>query len=92
MIARILGEGQYEIGEEDLDRLNRWDEQLGSAIASGDEPAFDAALTALLDGVRRAGRPLPAERLVPSDVVLPEAGATLDEVRVLLSDEGLIPG
>ena len=28
----------------------------------------------------------------PSELILPGADATLDEVRELLSDEGLIPG
>jgi hypothetical protein len=38
------------------------------------------------------GKPLPDDEIVPSDLVLPSADASLDEVRELLGDEGLIPG
>ena len=33
-----------------------------------------------------------ADSLDESDVILPPAGATIDEVRELLGDGGLIPG
>ena len=49
-------------------------------------------LDALLNAVRAAGTPLPDESLEDSDLILPPADATLEEVRELLSDEGLIPG
>ncbi|WP_328478389.1 hypothetical protein OHS71_08350 [Streptomyces sp. NBC_00377] len=92
MIMRILGEGQYEITEEHLDRLNELDAALQSAADADDETAFTAALSALLDAVRSLGTPLPDERITPSDLVLPDADTSLTQVRELLSDEGLIPG
>ncbi|MET9835896.1 hypothetical protein ABZ078_42990 [Streptomyces sp. NPDC006385] len=92
MIMRILGEGQYEIAEEHLARLNELDSALQSAADAGDETAFTTALSALLDGVRTLGTPLPDETITPSELVLPDADTSLTQVRALLSDEGLIPG
>ncbi|MBZ4018584.1 PspA-associated protein PspAA [Streptomyces purpurogeneiscleroticus] len=92
MIMRILGEGQYEIAEEHLDRLNELDVPLQSAADAGDEAAFATALSVLLDVVRSLGTPLPDETVVSSDLVLPGADTSLHEVRDLLSGEGLIPG
>ncbi|MCF4135964.1 hypothetical protein L1856_02150 [Streptomyces sp. Tue 6430] len=92
MIMRILGEGQYEIAEEHLDRLNELDAGLQSAADADDETAFTAALSALLDAVRSLGTPLPDETITPSDLVLPDVDTSLTQVRELLSDEGLIPG
>ncbi|WP_406723526.1 hypothetical protein WJ438_00895 [Streptomyces sp. GD-15H] len=92
MIMRILGEGQYEIADEHLDRLNELDSALQSAADAGDEAAFTSALSALLDAVRSLGTPLPDEEITPSDLVLPDEGTSLTQVRQLLSDEGLIPG
>jgi hypothetical protein len=92
MIMRILGEGQYEIAEEHLDRLNELDSALQSAADAGDEESFTSALSALLDAVRSLGTPLPDEEIMPSDLVLPDEGTSLTQVRQLLSDEGLIPG
>ncbi|MEU0654932.1 PspA-associated protein PspAA [Streptomyces albogriseolus] len=92
MIMRILGEGQYEVTDEHLNRLNELDTALQSAADAGDEAAFTTALSALLDAVRSLGTPLPDERITPSDLVLPDADTSLAQVRALLSDEGLIPG
>ncbi|MFJ1980141.1 PspA-associated protein PspAA [Streptomyces albogriseolus] len=92
MIMRILGEGQYEVTDEHLNRLNELDTVLQSAADAGDEAAFTTALSALLDAVRSLGTPLPDERITPSDLVLPDADTSLAQVRALLSYEGLIPG
>jgi PspA-Associated protein len=92
MIVRILGEGQWDVADSDLDRLNELDGQVESAVESGDETTFRSSLAALLDAVRGAGRPLPDESLEDSDLILPPSDATLEEVRELLADDGLIPG
>ena len=92
MIVRILGEGQLEVDDDHLDALNELDRSVEAAIQAGDEAAFEAALAALLDDVRRRGTPLPAESLHDSDLILPPADATVDEVRELLEGDGLIPG
>ena len=91
MIVRILGEGQYDVADDALDRLNELDARR-AAVEAGDEAAFARALTELLDGVRTAGAPHAADSLDESDLILPPADATIDEVRDLLSGDGLIPG
>ena len=92
MIVRILGEGQFEVADSELDSLNELDGAVESAVESGDTETFTSALTALLDGVRRVGSPLAADSLEDSDLILPPSDASIDEVRELLSDDGLIPG
>jgi hypothetical protein len=91
VIVRIMGEGQLRLDTDRLDDLNRLDDELGEAIDSGDDVRFRSALTALLDAVRGAGTPVPDEELVDSDLVLPYAEAHVDEVREMLTDDGLIP-
>ena len=46
----------------------------------------------LLDKVRELGSPLPDDALEPSELILPSPDATLEEVRSMLRDDGLIPG
>jgi hypothetical protein len=92
VIVRILGEGQLEVPDAELERLNELDASLQKAVESGDEDGFRTALTALVEGVRSAGTPLPDDSLSDSDFILPPADGTLDEVRALLNDDGLIPG
>jgi hypothetical protein len=91
MIVRIMGEGQLELDTDQLDELNRLDDLLGEAIDSGDDEKFRSALVTLLDAVRSAGTPVPDDALVDSDLVLPYAEAHVDEVKEMLSDDGLIP-
>ena len=92
MIVRILGEGQYDVSDAALDRLNALDAAVEAAIEVGDEAAFTTSLAALLDGVRTAGVPRDADALDESDLILPPADASIAEVKDLLGDDGLIPG
>jgi hypothetical protein len=92
MIVRILGEGQLQVDDSASAELNSLDAALEKALSAGDEPAFRAALLALLDRVRALGTPLPADSLEPSDSILPRAEAGLDEVRSMMTGEGYIPG
>ena len=92
MILRILEEGQYDLPDTDVDGLNALDEQLVAAIESGDEAAFAHSLEQLLGRVRASGRRMPDDYLGPSELVLPPAESTLEEVRAMLGTEGLIPG
>jgi hypothetical protein len=92
MIVRILGEGQLEVTDEQVGRLNELDDAVEAAVEAGDEDAFRSSLEALLSAVRSAGSPLADESLEDSDLILPPADATLEEVRELLADDGLIPG
>ncbi|MFF1793473.1 hypothetical protein ACIF6L_07680 [Kitasatospora sp. NPDC086009] len=94
MIMRVMGEGQFEVGDAHLNRLNELDDELVTALDSGDEEQFRRALGELLGAVKEFGTPLPDASLEPSDLILPAADSTIDQVRELLRAEGdgLIPG
>ncbi|WP_328925304.1 hypothetical protein OG429_12065 [Streptomyces sp. NBC_00190] len=92
MIVRIMGEGQVELADSHFAELNKLDDDLLAEMESGDEEAFRRTLGALLEAVRRLGVPLPDDALEPSELILPAPDASLDEVREMLSDDGLIPG
>jgi len=92
VILRILGEGQLEVPPDSLHELNELDEVLIHAVDKGDEEGFRSCLANLVNRVREVGHPVPADHLGPSEYIIPGPDATLDEVRALLSEEGLIPG
>ena len=92
MIVRILGEGQLDVADEQLEPLNALDGAVEAAVEAGDEDAFARRSTALLDAVRRSGTPLADDSLEDSDLILPPSDATLDEVRALLERRGADPG
>jgi len=91
VIVRILGEGQFRVGDVAAE-LNRLDTELEAAVNHNDEAAFGAALDGLLAHVRAQGTPLPPDTLEPSDLILPAEDTSMDEVRKMLTGEGLIPG
>ncbi|NJP99756.1 PspA-associated protein PspAA [Streptomyces zingiberis] len=91
MIVRIMGEGQVKLADHHFARLDRLDDELLAEVESGDEAGFRRTLHALLDAVREFGEPLPDDALEPSELILPSPEASLDEVRDMLGDEGLIP-
>ncbi|MET9362815.1 hypothetical protein ABZX93_18115 [Streptomyces sp. NPDC006632] len=92
MIVRIMGEGQVKLADGHFTELNKLDDELLARMEEGDEDGFRHTLVALLDAVRRLGEPLADDSLEPSELILPSPDASLDEVREMLSDDGLIPG
>jgi hypothetical protein len=91
VIVRIMSEGQWDVPDEHLSALNALDEALERAVLAGDETAFRVEMIALLDAVRQQGDRVEDDSLEESDLILPPSDATLEEVRALLGDEGLIP-
>jgi hypothetical protein len=94
MIVRILNEGQWRIEDGAVTDLNRLDDAVEEAVATNDESELATALHALLQEVRTLGTQVPDDELADSDLILPAADSTIEEIRQLLttSDEGLIPG
>ncbi|WKX69896.1 PspA-associated protein PspAA [Streptomyces sp. P1-3] len=92
MIVRIMGEGQLRLADSHMSGLNKLDEELLTEVQSGDESGFRRTLAALLDAVRSLGERIPDDSLEPSELILPAPDATLEEVKEMLSDDGLIPG
>ncbi|HLL35018.1 hypothetical protein ACIG0D_05070 [Streptomyces sp. NPDC052773] len=91
MIVRIMGEGQVRLADSHFPELNKLDDELMSEIEKGDGPGFRRTLQALLATVRQLGTPLPDDSLEPSQLILPSPDASLEEVREMLTEDGLIP-
>jgi PspA-Associated protein len=95
VIIRILGEGQWQVHEDDVADLNELDGEVERAVGAGHQADLTAALSTLLGEVRVKGTQLPDDELHDSDLILPAADATVEDVRALLSStggEGLLPG
>ncbi|GAB3698166.1 PspA-associated protein PspAA [Mariniluteicoccus flavus] len=96
MIVRILNEGQYRIDDSHLGELNECDDAIERAVDSNDQDRLTAALNTLITKIGEIGEVLPDDDLHDSDLIVPDAESTIEEIRVWLddsgSDEGLIPG
>lgn len=95
MIVRILGEGQYRLDDSELEILNALDDDVEQAARAGDADWLKRALERLLAEVRTQGIELDADLLIDSDLILPDADASVDEVRGWIGNDtsysGLLP-
>lgn len=92
MIVRIMGEGQYQVTDDVIDKINEVDNRLVEIVQGEDERLFSLVFGELLDSIRTACRPISIDELVESDVVLPPGDMTLDEAREIFKGEGILPG
>jgi hypothetical protein len=91
VIVRIATEGQYELPDSDVDRLNELDNELVAIVEAGDEERFGEVFASLIELVRSDGRPVADDVLEESDVILPPPDLTFEEAGEQFSGEGLIP-
>lgn len=96
MIVRVMGQGQWEVPDSLVIRLNVLDELVSDAVVSRDEEALASVPDERLiwspgtaSGCHRGGWGL-------SDLIVPNVGTSLREVGEWLQesreDDGLIPG
>jgi hypothetical protein len=91
MIVRISGEAQYDVADDQRERLNELDNQAVAAVEAGDEAKFNELWAQMLKLVTTECQPLGDDELVESDVILPPRDSTFAEARAEFSGEGLIP-
>ena len=92
MIVRISTEGQYELSDSDVPKLNELDNAAVTNCNSDDEAGFRATYNQLLDFVRSHGQAVADDHLGGSDLILPPPDVTLEEAKAEFTGEGLIPG
>ncbi len=91
MIVRVSGEGQFELPDEDADRLNELDNRAVNAVEQGDEAGFRELWSQMLELVASDGNAIDQDELVESDVILPPRDVTFAEAAGEFTGEGLIP-
>ena len=90
MIVRISGEGQYELDDAGVRKLDELDTKLTNALNERQEEEFHHTLAATISFVRENGKALSSDRVLPSDVIVPPDDITMDEAQQFFTDEGLM--
>jgi hypothetical protein len=91
VIVRLMGEGQFQVSDDLLGKLNELDDRAQAAADASDEPLLDSVLDEMWSLVQDDGERLADDDLHPSDVLIPPSDLTLEETQRLFSDQGLIP-
>jgi hypothetical protein len=84
VIVRVVGQGQYEVDDGLMQRLDELDRQAMEALERNDEESLDRSLDEMSELVRSDG-------LSSSDIVIPPSDLTLEETRKLVSETGFLP-
>ena len=92
MIIRILGEGQFQLDEKLLDRVNKIDNQIVKHVTSGNKVEFAKDLANLISTVKELAEPLDPVEILPSDIIIPQSDMSFEEARQVFCGEGLIKG
>lgn len=90
MIVRISGTGQFEIDDAEVSRLHEIDADLTAALHAGEEDAFHRHLHEMIQSVLENSTPVPHDRVLPSEVILPPEDVTMEEAKRFFHDEGLL--
>jgi hypothetical protein len=91
VIVRLSGEGQFELPDEEAQRLNELDNRAVNAVEQGDETGFRELWSQMLELVSGSGSPLPSDELVESDVIMPPRDISFREAKAEFTGDGLIP-
>jgi hypothetical protein len=90
MIIRIIGGGQYQVSSCLLDDLNEIDNRIVEHVSKGNEESYRRDLARLISSIKQSGKPVDAEDIIPSDIVVPPEDLTFEEARRVFSGQGLI--
>jgi hypothetical protein len=91
VIVRIAGEGQYEVPDDLVGRLNELDNQAVAAVEAGDEPRFHELFLQMIELVKNDCSPVPDDVLAVSEVIIPPPDLSFAEAKEEFTGEGLIP-
>jgi hypothetical protein len=92
MIIRILGDGQFRLDDNLLDRVNKIDNQIVNHVSKGNKAEFAKDLANLISTVKELAEPLDPVEILPSDIIIPQYDMSFEEARKVFCNEGLIKG
>jgi len=90
MIVRISGEGQFEVDDDGVHKLDELDTALTRAYEARDERVFREELNRTIEFVRTNGNRVPDDRVLPSEVIVPPPDVDIQEAHRFFTDEGLM--
>jgi hypothetical protein len=92
MIIRILGDGQFRLDDNLLDRVNKIDNKIVSHVSQGNRKEYAEDLANLISTVKELAEPLDPVEIIPSDIIIPPSDLSFEEARQVFCREGLIKG
>ena len=92
MIVRILGDGQFRLDDNLLDRVNKIDNKIVKHVSQGNKEEYARDLANLISTIKELAEPLDPVEILPSDIIIPPSDLSFEDARKVFCDEGLIKG
>ena len=92
MIVRILGEGQFRLDDNQINKVNKIDNQIVEHVQKSNKAEYRRDLAKLISTVKELGEPLDPVEIIPSDIIIPPEDLSLEEARKVFCEDGLIKG
>jgi len=92
MIIRILGDGQYRLDDNLVERVNKIDNRIVNHVSRGNRVEYAQDLANLISTIKELAEPLDPVEILPSDIIIPPSDLSFEEARKVFCDEGLIKG
>jgi hypothetical protein len=90
MIIRILGDGQFRLDDDLVDRVNKIDNKIVKHVSQGNREDYVRDLANLISTIKELAEPLDPVEILPSDIIIPPSDLSFEEARKVFCDEGLI--
>ena len=93
-IVRIMGQGQFEINEDTVKRINEVDDAIVQILqneSKADDQEYRAKITEIVQTIKSEGKKLEDKELVESDIIVPDTDISIDEAKKVFQGEGIIP-
>ncbi len=92
MIIRILGGGQFRLDDNQVNELNKIDNQIVDHVQKGKQAEYRQDLARLISTVKEFGKPINPVEIMPSDIIIPPEDLSFEEARNVFCNDGLIKG
>ena len=92
MIIRILGDGQFRLDDNLVDRVNKIDNKIVKHVSQGNKEEYARDLANLISTIKELAEPLDPVEILPSDINVPPSDLSFEDARKVFCDEGLIKG
>ena len=92
MIIRILGDGQFRLDDNLVEKINKIDNKIVDHVSRGNKEEYAQDLANLISTIKELAEPVDPVEILPSDIIIPPSDLSFEEAKKVFCDEGLIKG
>ncbi|MGA9153789.1 MAG: hypothetical protein WBZ36_24675 [Candidatus Nitrosopolaris sp.] len=91
-IVRVMGHGQFRVGNRTAEKISRIDNELIKIIElwKEGEKKYSRRVSDVLGLVKKDGVPLEHNEIIQSDIIVPGADISIEEAKNLFTDQHLL--